>query len=360
MELVHFQPLPGSDGHVTGYLHTPITEMAVRRERFPTVVLCPGGAYIGCSLREADPVALRFFARGYQVFTLIYSTGEKAKDFQPLKELSETFRLIREKAADYWVDPERMAVCGFSAGGHLAASLGTLWNDEEFLRHYDNHGGQNRPNAMVLCYPVITADEHAHVMSLCNVSGCQPGTPGYEYFSLDKHVSQDTCPAFLWHTMEDDCVPVENSLKMLAALHNAGVPAEAHFFPHGGHGMSVCTQETGSPDAYNARWMDLCLDWLTTPLAISCKPWQHGIRHGGRPSWKSWATPCPDCAHWRKTIFPPCWRFTRATPFTSPSPRRGRPPWRTAKRTQLPSLLGAGKSTSCFWGCSKKASLPPS
>ena len=215
MELVHFQPIPGSDGHVTGYLHTPITEMAVRRESFPTVVLCPGGAYIGCSLREADPVALRFFARGYQVFTLIYSTGEKAKDFQPLKELSETFRLIREKAADYWVDPERMAVCGFSAGGRLAASLGTLWNDEEFLRHYDNHGGQNRPNAMVLCYPVITADESAHEGSIRNVSGCQPGTPGYEYFSLDKHVSQDTCPAFLWHTMEDDCVPVENSIKML-------------------------------------------------------------------------------------------------------------------------------------------------
>lgn len=262
MELVHFQPIPGSDGHVTGYLHTPITEMAVRRERFPTVVLCPGGAYIGCSLREADPVALRFFARGYQVFTLLYSTGEKAQGFQPLKELSETFRLIREKAADYWVDPERVAVCGFSAGGHLAASLGTLWNDPEFLKHYDNHGGQNRPNAMVLCYPVITADEFAHEGSIRNVSGCQPGTPGYEYFSLDKHVSQDTCPAFLWHTMEDDCVPVENSLKMLAALHNAGVPAEAHFFPHGGHGMSVCTQETGSPDPYNARWMDLCLDWL--------------------------------------------------------------------------------------------------
>ena len=160
------------------------------------------------------------------------------------------------------MDPERVAVCGFSAGGHLAASLGTLWNDEEFLRHYDNHGGQNRPNAMVLCYPVITADEFAHEGSIRNVSGCQPGTPGYEYFSLDKHVSQDTCPAFLWHTMEDDCVPVENSLKMLAALHNAGVPAEAHFFPHGGHGMSVCTQETGSPDPYNARWMDLCLDWL--------------------------------------------------------------------------------------------------
>ena len=198
MELVHFQPIPGSDGHVTGYLHTPITEMAVRRERFPTVVLCPGGAYIGCSLREADPVALRFFARGYQVFTLIYSTGEKAKDFQPLKELSETFRLIREKAADYWVDPERMAVCGFSAGGHLAASLGTLWNDEEFLQHYDSHGGQNRPNAMVLCYPVITATMFTHYGSIDTISnGHAKDGETIEHWSVEKHVDADTAPAFM-------------------------------------------------------------------------------------------------------------------------------------------------------------------
>ena len=140
-----------------------------------------------------------------------------------------------------------------------------------FCGHYDNHGGQNRPNAMVLCYPVITADEFAHEGSIRNVSGCQPGTPGYEYFSLDKHVLPGHLPGlFVGTPWRTDCVPVENSLKMLAALHNAGVPAEAHFFPHGCHGMSVCTQETGSPDPYNARWMDLCLDWLTTPLAISC------------------------------------------------------------------------------------------
>lgn len=262
MELVKFTPIPGYDGEVTGYLHTPITEMEVHRTRYPVVVLCPGGAYAMCSQREEDPVALRFFARGYQVFTLIYSVGEKAKGFAPLKELSETFRIIRENAERYHADPDKIAVCGFSAGGHLAGSLGTMWNDPELLKVYDNHGGQNKPNAMILCYPVITADEFAHVQSIENVSGCKQGTPGYQYFSLDKHVSQDTCPAFLWHTMEDDCVPVENSLKMLSALRNAGVPAEAHFFPHGGHGMSVCTQETGSRHDYNARWMDLALDWL--------------------------------------------------------------------------------------------------
>lgn len=264
MKVIQFQPVPGSDGQVTGYLHTPITEMSVHRERFPAVVLCPGGAYAMCSQREEDPVALEFLARGYQVFTLVYSVGEKAKEFRPLIELSETVRLIREHEAEYGVDPEKIAVCGFSAGGHLAASLGVLWNDPQLLGVYDNRGGLNRPNAMILGYPVITADEFAHVESIQNVSGCQPGSEGYAWFSLDQRVNPDTCPAFLWHTMEDDCVPVENSLKMLAALHSAGVPVEAHFFPHGGHGMSVCTQETGSRHDYNARWMALALTWLDT------------------------------------------------------------------------------------------------
>ena len=131
-------------------------------------------------------------------------------------------------------------------GGHVAASLGTMWNDPELLKVYDNQGGKNRPNAMILLYPVITADQFAHQLSIKLVSGCEPGTPGYEYFSLDKRVSQDTCPAFLWHSMEDGVVPVENSIQMMTALHNAGVAVEAHFFPHGMHGTSACTEETFS------------------------------------------------------------------------------------------------------------------
>ena len=178
-------------------------------------------------------------------------------------------RRIRENAAQWRVDPEKIAVCGFSAGGHLAASLGTLWNDPEFLKHYDSHGGQNRPNAMILGYPVITADEFAHEGSLRHVSGCQPGEPGYEYFSLEKHVTKDTCPAFLWHTMDDDCVPVENSFAMAAALHRAGIPCEAHFFPSGIHGLSVCTQEIGMPHPHNAQWMDLCLRWLESTFGYT-------------------------------------------------------------------------------------------
>lgn len=261
MEKIEFQPLPGSGAKVVGYLHTPIWEMETRREKFPAVVICPGGAYAFVSEREADPVAAPIFAQGYQVFILTYSVGENAKDFRPLRELSETVRLLRNRP-EWRVDRDKIAVCGFSAGGHLAASLGILWDDPEFLKGYDNHGGENRPNAMILGYPVITADEYAHVESLENVSGCRKGTAGYQYFSLEKHVSQKTCPAFLWHTAEDDCVPVENSLKLCMALSREKIPFELHVFPYGGHGMSVCTEETGSWDSRNAAWVPLAMDWL--------------------------------------------------------------------------------------------------
>lgn len=261
MEKIEFKPIEGSKASVVGYLHTPIFEMPVRRESFPAVVVCPGGGYEMVSEREADPVALAFFARGYNVFILTYSVGELAKDFNPLKELSETVRTIRANR-EWRVEPDHIAVCGFSAGGHLACSLGTMWDDPELLKVYDNHGGENRPNAMVLGYPVITADEFAHVGSIEHVSGCKQGTPGYEYFSLDKHVSEKTCPTFVWHTVEDTCVPIENTLKLLTALQSKKISYEAHLFPHSDHGTSVCTEEVGSRNDYNARWISFAADWL--------------------------------------------------------------------------------------------------
>lgn len=262
MEIIHFKPFGHTDGEVTGYLHGPIHEMEGHRTVFPAVLICPGGGYEFCSMREDEPVAMAFFARGYQVFVLHYSVGrEKAKDFLPLAEASQTMAMLRQNHARWGVDPGRIAVCGFSAGGHLAGSLGTMWNDPGLLGRYD-FGGQNRPDAMILCYPVILTGEFAHAGSAENVSGARLGDPACEYFSLEKHVGPHTCPAFLWHTVTDDVVPVENSLAMMAALRRARVPFEAHLFPEGPHGLSVCTEETGSRDDYNARWMGLCLEWL--------------------------------------------------------------------------------------------------
>ncbi len=119
-----------------------------------------------------------------------------------------------------------------------------------------------RPNAMILAYPVILADAYVNEGSLACVSGAGKGSPEDLYFGLDKHVDAKTPPAFLWHTAEDTCVPVENSLYFALALSKEKIPFELHVFPEGSHGMSVCTKEVGTGDAYNGRWVEWSVRWL--------------------------------------------------------------------------------------------------
>lgn len=264
MEMIQFQPLLDTKAAVTGYLHDHLTEMKTYRKDYPAVVVCPGGGYEMLSEREADPVALRYFAAGYQVFILRYSVGDEAKNFIPLQELAETVACIRENAERYRVDATHIAVCGFSAGGHLAASLGTLWNNEAFLRRYDRRDQKHRPNALILSYPVILAGEKEHQGSIDRVSVMDGGDLPREFFSLDRQVTQDTPCSFLWTTAEDGSVPAENSIAFISALQREKIPYEAHIFPFGGHGLSVCTEEVGADDAYNARWMDMSIEWLNS------------------------------------------------------------------------------------------------
>lgn len=240
-----------------GYLHERTTEMP-HRERRPCVVVCPGGGYSFVSDRENEPVAAALFAAGYQVFVLTYSVGEDASGFQPLSELAALVAHVRQESDAYRVAPDCIAVMGFSAGGHLAASLGVLWNHEMVRAKVDTQN--SRPDAMVLCYPVITAGPHAHHGSLENVSGGDASLMAL--FSLENQVTADAPPTFLWHTQEDAGVPVENALLLATALRAQGVPFEAHIFERGAHGLSLCNAEVGTPNAHNAIWLPLCLEWL--------------------------------------------------------------------------------------------------
>ena len=150
-------------------------------------------------------------------------------------------------------------VCGFSAGGHLAATLGVHWKAL----------GLSRPDGLILCYPVITAEE-----GLCNAESIRSiaGEEQRAFFSLEKHVSADTPPTFLWHTAEDHSVPVENSLMFATALKRWGVPFEMHIYPFGEHGLSLATDEVTEfekgrlPDAHVAGWIRECGDWIETVL----------------------------------------------------------------------------------------------
>lgn len=259
----HFDFIPEGIGEcsVTAWLHTNGKNGELQDGLRPAVLICPGGGYEMVSDREAEPVAKAYFAAGYHTFILYYAVQEKAADFYPLRQLASAMAHIRSHAAQWSVDPEKIAVCGFSAGGHLAASLGTLYHTEKFLAAW-NRTDRIRPDAMILGYPVITADEYAHKGSIEHVSGAKEGEDAYAWFGLDRHVDSMTPPAFLWHTSDDDCVPVENSLRMAAALSAAKVPFELHVLPRGAHGMSTCTREVSTPDPYNARWVEWSILWL--------------------------------------------------------------------------------------------------
>ncbi len=223
---------------LTTYLLDASPEMADRRVR-PAILICPGGGYRFCSDREAEPVAMAFLAEGYQAFILRYSLNDHAAFPRPLNDAEEALELIRNKSRQWHVDPERIAVCGFSAGGHLAAALGTM--------------GRIRPNALVLAYPCI----------LESMSKILP----WPVPSLEKEVDGKTPPAFIFTTSTDAVVPVENSLEFASALNRAGIPFEMHIFQEGVHGLSLATPLTanGNPDMVDTRatqWVGLCMSWL--------------------------------------------------------------------------------------------------
>ncbi len=230
----------------------------------PAVVVCPGGGYWWCSDREADPVAMQFAAQGYQVFLLYYSVKENAVFPNSLLDLCEAMKFIRTNANAFGVIPEKIAVCGFSAGGHLAASLGVYWNDPEIQERSGCFRGENRPDALILGYPVISTSWIENDGSLERLIGDRNFEETYRRLNLHTAVTASCPQAFLCHTVRDSVVPVEDSIRFGSALIAAGVPCEMHIFPNGGHGLSlsngqVC--EDGGDEAFR-QWLPLAMNWL--------------------------------------------------------------------------------------------------
>ena len=240
---------------LTVYLRQPAEAMPLAATR-PLVLVVPGGGYEHVSAREADPVAVRFLAAGYHAAVLEYGVGEQARDYRPFRQIDGALALLRERAAEWGIQPDKIAACGFSAGGHLALASAVLP-----LPGQTSWAGRQRPNALILSYPVVTAGPYAHRGSFEALSGVHDPA-AHLAFGLEDKIGPDTPPVFLWHTMDDKTVPVENSLLLLGALQKAGVPCEAHLFPHGVHGLSVCTAEVNTPQPHAGRWFTLAAEWL--------------------------------------------------------------------------------------------------
>lgn len=241
---------------LTGYLHEYMPEVPDRKLR-PAIIFCPGGGYEMLSEREADPPAFDFFAKGFQTFVLRYSVGEDASGKNPLKEAAEAVRMIRRHGEEWLVKADQIVLAGFSAGAHVAASLGV-----HFAAMTQEGEESSRPDALLLCYPVITAGEFAHCGSIGRVSGSKEPGKDWEFWSLENYVTPDTPAAFLWHTMDDTSVPAENSILFVQALRRNGVPCECHLFAEGVHGSSVCRKEVRTENPQCAVWVDLAAAWL--------------------------------------------------------------------------------------------------
>lgn len=248
-----------ASAYLKAYIHERLPENCNFDKDRPAIVICPGGGYVRLSVRETDPVALPLFSAGYQIFILYYSIKEDIAKSKPEEEAASAIKLIREKSAELDVDKSRIAIMGFSAGAHVSGSL---------LCHYKYYGSDSKPDLGILCYPVITTGEGCHKGSVRWITnGCDKAL--MEYYSLERQVSSDTPPCFIWHTVEDQSVPICNSLKFVEALLEKNVSVEYHMYRAGKHGLSTAKREVGTELKEVQSWMDLLISWLSSMFDFS-------------------------------------------------------------------------------------------
>ncbi|MCL2351515.1 MAG: alpha/beta hydrolase [Firmicutes bacterium] len=226
------------DVTLTYYVHDLSNELPNCSFR-PAMLVLPGGGYRMCSDREAEPIALAYMAEGFNAFVLRYSLREKAAFPKPLNDAEKALQMILDRAKEWSVDTRKTAAVGFSAGGHLAAALGTM--------------GKVKPAALILCYAA----------TLDSISAIMPAPVP----SLDGLVDETTPPTFLFSTSADRTVPIENTLAFARALDRAKVPFEAHIFQNDTHGISLAKPLTSIglsnlADPVVAQWFKMSVDWL--------------------------------------------------------------------------------------------------
>ena len=253
MQWIHMTVPGHPEATLDGYILDCEITLGQDRSR-PAVLVCPGGGYVYCSPREGEPVALSYAARGFHAFVLRYSVGKDAAGFTPLEEISWAIGYIRENAEQWNIDPQKIAVCGFSAGGHLALASGLL--------------AEHKPNAMILGYPAASAPNMPRVNFLLKIlEGREDVTDAdAEKYDLVAKITKDAPPVFLAATAED-LLTAYGALPVAKAYSDLGLRYELHIFQYGPHGYALANEVTADGSTQNldsafAQWQELSVQWL--------------------------------------------------------------------------------------------------
>lgn len=312
-----------TDVTLTTYVLDASPEMPGSKRR-PAVIVCPGGAYLSCSDREGEPIAMAFANLGYHAFVLrygVYTEGEPGMFFpepgteaspkehcvhpNPIRDIARAMLEIRAHADEWLVDTDRIAVCGFSAGAHNCAMYATNWHKPVLTDFFGCDAAQLRPAACILGYTLsdyIFMKENAGASTDPMAAGMFAmsntallGTPAPDdallrEVSPARNVTEHTPPTFLWATSEDSLVPVQHTLLMAEALADHKIPFEVHVFENGPHGLSTATQSSAAaqsnvrPDV--AAWLPMCGTWLEKRFALELPAftlWEQMAQEGTIP-----------------------------------------------------------------------------
>ena len=249
---------PGAIGKEPADIPTLTPYLPKEKATGAAIIVCPGGGYSRLSdVKEGSAVAEWLNTLGITAFVLKYRLGQRYPHPAPLQDAARALRTVRARAKEWNLDANRIGILGFSAGGHLASTLGTHFeagkpDSADLIERFSS-----KPDLMVLIYPVITMGELTHAGSKKNLLGANPSPEMVKLLSNETQVTKDTPPTFLVHTLADTGVPVENSLMFVSALRKASVPFEFHLYERGPHGFGLAPN-----DPILASWKERCADWL--------------------------------------------------------------------------------------------------
>ncbi|EHR36072.1 alpha/beta hydrolase [Helcococcus kunzii] len=277
--------IDNNGAYVKYYLQEPNKEIDIDR-KYPTIVICPGGAYFWTSYREDEYVALKFLSEGFNVAVVHYATEgleamnvEKEEDLpknpvskfpNPLISLAKVVKNIREHSKEWSVDENYIIVGGFSAGGNLTAQYGTLWNQKWLSEKLECDSELLKPTHLMLAYAALNLKYEKNDKNRVIYAATgkfNPTNEELQYINPIRNVSKDTPPSFIWHTLEDVLVPATDSLEFALELNKYEIPYELHIFNKAKHGLVLGDLMTGvKADQANAqvyKWVDLFIEWLS-------------------------------------------------------------------------------------------------